>query len=445
MIRKVLVIAPLRVAHSVWPGESTKWSDFEKLRIQVLHGAKKDQLLKEDADIYVINPEGLDWLVKPTKTKMANGKTKVTVDLKKFKALGFDMLVIDELTKFKNHTSIRFKTLKEVHKSFAWRWGLTGSPAANGLLGLFGQAYILDEGRSLGPYITKYRDTYFDQVDDAGFVYKPKEGAKEQIYKRIAPLALRMAAEDYLDLPELVPNKIEVELPESARKIYNGLEEHLVAVISDTSISAANKAVASGKCRQVANGGIYKDQELTEFGFKLPTSKREWFDLHTAKVDALADLVEELQGEPLLVAYDFGHDLARIQEALGMDVPYIGGGVSIKRSKELEALWNAGKLPVLLGHPQSIAHGMNLQEVGRHVCWHSLTWDFELYDQYIRRLLRQGSKAKQIMCHHIVAKDTIDEVMMYSTKAKDKNQQHFFKGILELNNMRKTKKNAIRA
>lgn len=437
LVKKTLIIAPLRVAHSVWPGERDKWSDFKDFKVVVLHGPKKDELLKQEADIFVINPEGLDWLCKPTKVKSANGKTSISVDVRRFKALGFDNLIIDELTLFKNHSSNRFKILKAVHKTFGRRSGLTGSPAANGLLGLFGQAYILDEGRSLGSYITHYRTKYFDQVDDAGFVYVPKPGAKEQIYERIAPLALRMSAEDYLELPQLINNKIVVELPEKARKIYDALEENLFAVIEDKSVSAASKAVVSGKCSQVANGGIYKDQEITASGFTLPKSSREWFDLHTEKVDALADLVEELQGEPILVAYDYGHDLTRIQERLGFEIPYIGGGVSPTRSKEIEHLWNAGKLPVLLGHPQSIARGLNLQEVGRHICWHSITWDYELYDQYIRRILRQGNKHKRVTCHHIVAKDTIDEAKMWSLKSKNKGQQHFFSGILEYSKVRR--------
>lgn len=437
LVGKVLIVAPLRVCYSVWPREVAKWEDFNHLRLEVLHGPDKEDALNRDADIYVINPEGLDWLLQTTKTKTTSAKTgkvatKIEVDLRRFKKLGFDTLVIDELTKFKHATSGRFKALKLVHRTFGRRWGLTGSPASNGLLDLFGQCYMLDEGRALGPYITHYKDKYFNPVDKNGFVWAPREGAEAEIYERLSPLALRMAAEDYIDMPLLIENNIKLDMPASARAFYDRLEEDLIAKLDDKTVVAANAAVASGKCRQVANGGIYLDPEVTAMGFKLVKSKREWANLHTEKVDALADLIEELQGEPLLVAYDFGHDLARLQEKLGKDVPYIGGGVSAKRSSELERLWNQGKLPFLLGHPQAMAHGLNLQEVGRHVAWHSMTWDFELYDQFIRRVRRQGNKSKKVFVHHFMMRDTIDEIMLYSLKHKNKGQQALFTGLKEL-------------
>ena len=200
IISKVLLIAPLRVCHSVWPREIEKWKDFSHLRIEILHGPKKDEALKRDADIYIINPEGLDWLLQVQKTKSTNGKTKVGVDLRRWKALGFDTLVVDELTKFKNTSTNRFKSLKLVLHTFARRWGLTGSPASNGLMDLFGQCFVLDLGRTFGPYITKFRMQYFDQGYD-GFSWTLKEGAEKEIYKRVAPLALRMAAEDYIEMP----------------------------------------------------------------------------------------------------------------------------------------------------------------------------------------------------------------------------------------------------
>lgn len=438
LVKKVLIIAPLRVCYSVWPREVAKWADFNHLRVEILHGPGKDAALKREADIYVINPEGLDWLLQPTKTRSPKTKkVSVTVDLRRFKAFGFDTLVIDELTKFKNHQSGRFKMLKEVHRTFGRRWGLTGSPASNGLIDLFGQCYILDEGRALGPYITHYRQKYFDTVDENDFIWVPKHGAAEQIYERLAPLALRMSAEDYLDMPLLIENNIWVDLPDGAREIYDRLEEDLIAKVESRVVVASTAAVASGKCRQVANGGIYLDPEVVEMGLKIAKGKREWVDVHQEKIEALADLIEELQGEPLLVAYDFGHDLSRIKAKFGDDVPYIGGGVSAKRSSELERLWNQGKLPVLFGHPQSMAHGLNLQEVGRHVAWHSMTWDFELYDQFIRRVRRQGNKSKKVFVHHFLARGTIDEVMLYSLKHKNKGQQALFTGLQKLASARK--------
>jgi len=426
----VLLIAPLRVCHSVWPAELEKWKDFEGLKAVVLHGSKKEQLLKEDADIYIINPEGLEWLLNVTKKKDGRGRVSISIDMKRWKSLGFDRLVIDELSKFKHTNTNRYKALKLVLNTFTSRWGLTGSPASNGLLDLFGQCFILDMGRSLGQYITHYRLKYFDQSYD-GFSWTIKEGAEEEIYKRLAPLALRMAAEDYIDMPTLVYNDIRIELPPNVRSVYDQLEEDLIAKIDSGVITAGTAAAASIKCRQIANGGIYLTPDVQAL-VKLPKNAREWANLHTEKVDALADLIDELQGSPLLVAYDFEHDLDRLRIKLGKDIPYIGGGVSVKRSKELEVMWNAGKLPVLLGHPQSIAHGLNLQEMGNHVAWHSMTWDYELYDQFVRRVRRQGNKSKRVFCHHILAADTIDDVMLAATKTKRNGQQALFEGLKRL-------------
>ena len=412
LLNKVLLIAPLRVCYSVWPKEIEKWTEFNDLKVVVLHGKHKDKALEEDADIYVINPEGLDWLLQVKKEKTASGKTKVALDLRRWKQLGFDTLIVDELSKFKNTNTNRFKSIKLILGTFGRRWGLTGSPASNGLLDLFGQCFVIDQGRTLGPYITHYRMKYFNPTYD-GFGWEIREGAEEEIYERLSPLALRMAADDYLEMPTLIENNIRVDLPEDVKELYDQLEEDLIAKIGDGVIVAATAAAASIKCRQVASGGIYLDPEV-EALVKVPKTKREWVNLHTAKVDALADLIDELQGSPLLVAYDFAHDLDRLQEKLGKEVPYIGGGVNATRSAELEKLWNAGKLPVLLGHPQAMAHGLNLQEMGHHVAWHSMTWDYELYDQFIRRVLRQGNKSKKVFVHHIMANGTIDDAMLGS-------------------------------
>lgn len=443
LVSKVLIVAPLRVCYSVWPREVDKWSDFAHLKIEVLHGPDKDAALERDADIYVINPEGLDWLLQTKKTKVISKKTgktttKIEVYLRRFKKLGFDTLVIDELTKFKHTSSSRFKALKLVHKTFGRRWGLTGSPASNGLLDLYGQCYILDEGRALGPYVTHYRSKYFETVDKAGFVWAPRKGAPEEIYERLSPLALRMAAEDYLDMPQVIENNIKLDMPEGARAFYDRLEEDLIARVEDKVIVASNAAVASGKCRQVANGGIYLDPEVTSMGFKILKGKKEFVDLHNEKTDALEDLVEELQGEPLLVAYDFGHDLARLRARF--PTAKFAADYPAKKFNELEAAWNRGEIPLLFGHPQSIGHGLNLQEVGKNVAWYALTWDFELYDQFIRRIRRQGSKSKKIFVHHLIMRDTIDEVMLYALKSKNKGQQALFNGLKELASRRKKRK-----
>lgn len=428
LLSKVLLIAPLRVCHLVWPLESDKWTDFNNLKIVVLHGPNKDALLKTEADIYVINPEGLDWLLQARKTKTANGKTKVDVDLRRFKNFGFDTLVVDELSKFKHTNTIRFKGVKRILGTFARRWGLTGSPAANGLLDLFGQCFVLDQGRTLGPYITHYRMKYFTP-SLGGFGWDIRKGAEQEIYDRIKPLALRMEADDYLDMPTLVTNYIMVDLPENVMDMYTTLEDDLIAKIDSKVIVASTAAVASMKCRQVVNGGIYLDPEVRAL-VKLPKSSREWVNLHTEKVDALADLVEELQGSPLLVAYDFAHDLDRLRSKFPDAV--FACDYNMEQLGELEIKWNAGKIPLMFGHPKSIGHGLNLQEAGNHVCWHSMTWDYELYDQFIRRVRRQGNKNKKVFVHHIMARGTIDEVVSASLKSKRRGQNAFFDALKSL-------------
>lgn len=431
VISKILIIAPKSVCHNVWPNEVQKWTDFNHLRLVVLHGKDKEELLQTDADIYLINPEGLDWLLNVTKTiSPKTGRVSVDIDLKRWRALGFDTLIIDELTKFKNHSSQRFKAMKQVVGTFGRRWGLTGSPAANGLEHLFAQCFMLDQGHTFGPYITAYRKEYFNH-DYSGFGWVLKEGADERIYKRVKPLALRMADEDYLDMPKLIENFIKVKLPPEALRVYLELERDMVAKIGSNKVTAATAGTASGKCRQIANGGIIIDQEVKAL-ITLPKSAREWVNLHDAKTDALEDLVAELQGSPLLVAYEFHHDLDRLQQRFGEDLPYIGGGVSEKRSQELQRLWNQGKLPILAGQPQSIAWGLNLQEAGYHVAWYGLTWDGELYDQLIRRVRRQGQRAKRVYVHHIMASGTIDDLVLLTLKGKDRSQKAFFKALKTL-------------
>ena len=440
VINKVLLLAPLRVAHSVWPKEVEKWTDFKGLKVVVLHGPNKDELLKTEADVYVTNYESLDWLLAVKKTKKVSvktGKTITTYDVSvpRFKKFGFDTLVIDELSKLKSTRSGRFKTLKTVLGTFSKRWGLTGSPAANGLMDLFGQCFCLDQGRTLGQYITHYQMEYFDKGQD-GFSWVLREGSEDKIYKRLAPLALRMADTDYLDVPMVVENNIYIDLPDKTRRVYDQLEEDLITMLEEGVVTASTAATASMKIRQVCSGGLYLDAEVSQL-VKAPKSARKWVNLHTEKVDALADLIDELQGSPLLVAYDFEHDLDRLMIKFGKDIPYIGGGVSTARSNKLKTAWNRGELPVLFGHPKSIAHGLNLQEAGFHVCWHSPTWNYEEYDQFIRRVKRQGNKSKKIFVHHILARDTIDEVMLEVLKVKRKGQNALFDALKKLSRRRK--------
>jgi SNF2 family DNA or RNA helicase len=436
MARRMLVIAPLKPCYLVWPKEADKWRDFADLRIAVLHGPKKDAALASDAEVCVINPEGLDWLLGATKVKSASGRTAVTVDTRRFRALGFDTLVVDELTRFKSTSSVRFKTIKAVLGTFARRWGLTGTPRPNGLIDLFGQCYVLDMGRTFGPYVTHFRSEYFVPSAD-GFSWNLQRGAEARIYERIAPLALTLEARDYVDMPEVVENVLRFDLPPEARRVYDALEDDLLARLDGRLVTAANSGAASTKCRQVASGGVYLDADVLAVLGPGRKTEREWANLHEEKVDLVELLVEELQGSPLLVAYDFAHDLDRLRKRFGKDVPFIGGGTTPKRATELERAWNRGELPLLLGHPQSVAHGLNLQEgPARHVCWHSLTWDWEMYDQFIRRVRRQGSAHASVFVHHLIARGTIDEEIFWALRAKEKGNAAFFAALRALGKKR---------
>lgn len=407
--RRMLVIAPLRVCYLVWPQEILDWLDFNHLRIGILHGKNKDAVLAnvENYDVLVINPEGLDWLL---------GKRTAHA----FKKFGIDTLVVDELTKFKHSKGRRFKLLRGVLDTFSRRWGLTGTPAPNGLLDLFGQMYILDQGRSLGRYITHYRTEYFTSLDPMGWKWIPQKGAEERIYERLRPLALRAKAEDYIDLPEIVPMRVWVELPPAARQAYDAIEEDLIAKLegADKRIVALTQAAASTKLRQIANGAVYIDDDVASL---VKGKRRTVQPMHDAKLDALEELVDELQGQPLFCAYEFNHDLDRLLVRFP-DTPVLGG--DIKLLKGIENAWNAGDYPLLLGQPASVGHGLNLQRgAAAHVVWFSMFWDLELYDQFFRRIRRQGNKAKRVFNHHIMAKDTIDETVWWSQRAKDKTQQ----------------------
>ena len=431
---RMLLIAPLRVCHLVWPYEIEKWIEFRHLRIEVLHGAKKDAALAREADIYVINPDGLDWLLGATTRTDSRGRGMVTIDLRKFKALGFDLLTIDELSAFKTTNTNRFKTIKHILPTFKRRWGLTATPAANGLEGLFGQVYCLDQGRTFGPYITHYRQKYFISGYN-GFGWELRKGAEEEIYERMRPIVLRLAADDYVDMPDLVERVLRFDLPSEARRVYDALADDMIAAINDQVVVASNAAAASVKLRQVCNGGVYADEETPPALRKrvIRAEGREWVPLHDEKTDLLDNLVEELQGSPLLVAYDFHHDLARIQawhlKRFKVELPYIGAGVSAKRSAELEAAWNRGELPVLAGAPASIGHGLNLQHAGNHVCWYGMTWNREFLDQFNGRVRRQGSKHHTVFVHYILARDTIDEVIYAALKGKARVQDALLEAL----------------
>jgi len=394
-VKKMLVIAPRRAAQIVWPAERSKWLEFNNLSVHVLHGKGKDNI--PDADIYVINPEGLEWV-----------SSRLT-------ALGVDMLVVDESTKFKHSNTQRFKLLRTLLPRFKRRYILTGTPTPNGLMDLFSQIYILDQGNTLGRYITKYRNEFFFQTGYGGYTWSPKLDSMERITNRVAPLVLRMKAEDYLDMPQLIFNDIYVELPPAASARYRAMENDFFVALESNEIVAENAAVASGKLRQIANGGAYTGVD------------KEFVVLHQEKVSALADLVEQLAGNPLLVLYEFDFDREMIQKEINCVA--LRSGTSDKAAAEYIRGFNAGEIPVLIGHPGSMGHGLNLQGACHHVCWYGLTWNLEYYDQATRRVYRQGQESDRVFVHRIAARNTIDEVVLHTLAGKNARQSELLSNL----------------
>lgn len=393
--RGMLVVAPLRPTYKVWPSEVAKWADFAGLTYRILHGPKKAERLTEQADLYFINYEGLAWLEKA----VAGMKT-----------LPFDVLCLDESTKIKNSNTERFKICKRLRDRFNRVWELTGTPAPNGLENLFGQLYMLDGGQRLGRFVTHFRREFFVEYPQRGgySLWEPRRGAQQEIEQRIADITLALRAEDYLKMPKLIENRIEVDLDSAAQRVYKGVEDEFFAELASGVVTAANAAAKSMKLRQVVGGGVYGTEGAQE--------------IHSAKVDALLDLIEEQEGQPLLVAVAFEHEVARIRKALGQDVPYLGGGISIAKSNQIVDDWNAGKLPVLLAHPTSVAHGLNLQAGGNAIVHYTLTWNLEEFDQFNARVYRQG-QTKPVTIHYIIASDTIDDRVLQVLRSKDRSQK----------------------
>lgn len=447
VFRGALILAPMRVADEVWPEEVAEWEDFKDLTVQRLNASDRPDVLKRPVDLYVTNFEALPHLL----------KHEVLSALVRRKLV--DTLVVDELSKFK-HTNIqRFKLLKPWLPRFTRRWGLTGSPFANGILNIFGQIYTLDLGASLGPYVTYFRAQYFNATGSTqvtqklpsgaerkftvGTGWELKPGADEQIYARLANVALRLNADDYLKLPKVLERTHSFTLPDAARRVYDKMEEELVVEIERDIFTAANTGTALGKCRQIASGALYHHAIDPITGE--PTGRaRTWRELHDTKLDAFMDLIEELQGQPVLVGYEFGHDKERLiakLEKLGAPVHYIGGGASKTAVREAKDLWNAGRLPYLLCHPQSAAHGLNLQKGNaQHVAFFTPFWDYELYDQFIRRLRRSGNAAKHIHVHNFIARNTVEEYVHSVSKRKERVQNL---GLAALEAFAKSRKSAL--
>jgi hypothetical protein len=417
-----LVIAPLRPATMTWPNEQQEWTDFHGLDVVVLHGKYKDKLAEERHDVYIINYEAIQWLVtKHIKNLLA----------KKW----IDIIVFDELTKMKNASrkAMRRKLLLPWLPRFERRWGLTGSPAANGLINIFGQVNVLDLGKAFGVYVTHFRNQFFNPVGMWGWVLK--EGAESLIYDRLRPLALRTELGKGVKIPELRMNDIRVDLPTHARRAYEEMEAEMLTILNDDTVAAGSASAVYGKCCQIASGAVFKSLVDPVTGEALHKGgSREWHAVHEEKLDALEELIEEIQGQQILVAYWYRHSLERLQKRFGKDMPYIGSGVSIKRAKEIEAEWNAGNIPILFGHPASISHGVNFQESSAYnVCWFDLTPDQELFDQFNRRLCRRGNKAPHVFVHRIVATRTVEAWgILPSLSRKEKTQNNLFIALRKL-------------
>lgn len=395
---RVLIIAPIRPMYKVWPDEVKKWDEFRNLSFTILHGDDKDDRLNELSHIYLINPEGLKWF------DSKNGWGRLHPDI----------LVVDESTKFKDYSTSRFKLLKPFLRHFNRRIILTGEPAPNGYEDLFGQMYVCDRGGALGQYITHFRAKYFFQTGYGGYDYKLMPGAKEAIQEKIRPYVMRLAAEDHLDMPELIFNDIKVELDAKSMKIYKAFEDEFLAEVNDSVIISLNSAASGSKCRQVANGGVYDDKHVAHH-------------VHDVKTQALVDLVEQLQGSPVLVFYEFQHDLERIKREF-KSAPCLTGMSGTVLDQCIDA-FNRGDIPVLLAHPASAGHGLNLQSACHHVCFYGLTWDLDLYHQSYKRVWRQGQPSNRVFVHRILADGTLDAAVVKSLYHKDATQAEFLNAI----------------
>lgn len=392
-VHKVLVVAPLRVARDTWPQELEKWSHLDHLIWSVAVGseAERKAALMKKADIYIINRENFQWLVEDSGLPF-----------------NYDMVIIDELSSFKNHKAKRFKALMKVRPHIKRMVGLTGTPTGNGLMDLWAEFRLLDMGKRLGRFIGKYRDDYFIPDKRNGqiiFSYKPLPFAEDAIYRQISDITISMKSTDHLKMPELISSEYPVKLSEPELKRYEELKRDLVLQLPGGDITAANAASLSGKLSQMANGAVYSDTQ-------------EIIGIHDRKLDALEDLIEAANGKPVLVAYWFRHDLERITERLKQNK------IKFSRLDSSESIrsWNSGELPVALIHPASAGHGLNLQQGGSTLIWFGLTWSLELYQQTTARLWRQGQTENTVVVQHIITKDTIDGRILKALREKNSTQ-----------------------
>lgn len=399
-VHRVLVIAPLRVARDTWAAEIGKWEHLHSLIYSVAVGteAERKAALRKQADVYIINRENVQWLAEESGF-----------------SFDFDMVVIDELSSFKNHQTKRFRSLMKLRPRVRRIVGLTGTPSSNGLMDLWAEFRLLDMGERLGRFIGQYRSDYFIPDKRNGqvvFSYKPLPGAENAIYSRISDITISMKSTDHLKMPELVSGEYTVTLSDDERERYDEFKRDLVLQLPDGDITAANAASLSNKLSQMANGAIYSDTG-------------EIIPIHDRKLGALEDLIEAANGKPLLVAYWFKHDYERIAARLHkLHIPFskLDTADSIQR-------WNSGELPVAIIHPASAGHGLNLQSGGSSLVWFGLTWSLELYQQTNARLWRQGQTADTVVIQHIVTKGTIDSRILKALSTKDSTQSALIEAV----------------
>jgi SNF2 family DNA or RNA helicase len=404
-VNKTLVIAPLRVARDVWPQEKDLWSHTRHLRMSVMIGSCQERVraLKTDADVYVINRENIRWLVDYLERHHTPWP--------------FDCVVVDEISSFKNYKSQRYKALRKARPFIKRIWGLTGTPASNGLLDLFGEVAIIDQGKRLGRFIGRYREAYFrpgSQNPYTGVVYNyvPLPGAEDAIYKKIGDISVSMKAKDFLpDLPKCLTANHTVEMSPDEKDLYEELKKELVLTIDGKEVDAANAAVLSGRLLEMANGAVYNENH-------------EVIRIHNKKLEMLGDLIEEAVGQNVLIAYWYQHDRSEIIEYLKEK----GYTVRDLKSSEDVADWNAGKIPIALISPASAGHGLNLQHGGHILIWFSLCWSLEMRQQTDARLNRQG-QTEVVTIHNIVTKDTIDEDVLKALEDKNSTQENLIRAV----------------
>ena len=395
-VSRILIIAPLRVARDTWLNELAKWAHLRNLRMERVIGSPKERVaaLSRKAELYIINRENVEWLVK----HYAGRK------------LPFDMLVIDELSSFKNSHAKRFMALKRVIGQFSRIVGLTGTPAPNGLEDLWPQIFLLDRGQRLGRTMRSYIDLFFTTPNSwLPYKHELKPGAEDEIYKRIGDICVSMRATDHLQMPERVDNIVELTLSTKEEKLYKQMERDMLLPYADGDVLAINAATLAGKLLQLANGAVYDEFHNIRV-------------IHERKLDALEDLIEAANGKPVLVMYLYKHDLTRIQERFGKWSPENESGVRELKTSQDMTDWNEGRIPIAVTQPASTGHGLNLQHGGSTIIWFGLNWSLELYEQANARLWRQGQK-HTVVIHHLVVKGTMDEQVMKALhdKAADQN------------------------